>query len=366
MKKFSLVLLAMVLVVVVMAVGTGQGQKPVTLKIQSSFTSGTDYYDNLRMFAEMVEKASGGRLKIEHLPAGAIVGAFDVLDATSRGVIDGAHTWPGYWFGKHPAGLLFPGGFGGPFAMDFIDWFGWMHEGGGIDLYQEFYRDVLKRNVVAFPIIPFSPQLLGWFKKPITSVEDFKRLKIRGPGHNALVWKELGASVVILPGGEIVPAAERGLIDGAEWGFPSEDLRLGLHQVFKHYYMPNVNETQTTGELLINGDVWNKLPPDLQEVVKISTIATSLRFLARSHTRSAHVLLKDLPKLGVQVHRTPDDLLRQFLDAAQKVMEREAAKDPFFKKVLESQRQYASVVVPARRLMLPSYEFVAEYYYGKK
>lgn len=366
MRKLSFILAATTLVIVFAAVGAAQAPKPIVLKIQSSFTSGTDYYDNLRMFAEMVEKAAGGRLKIEHLPGGAIVGAFDVLDATSRGVIDGAHTWPGYWFGKHPASLLFPGGFGGPFGMDFTDWFGWMYEGGGFDLYQEFYRDVLRVKVVAFPIIPFSPQLLGWFKQPIKSVEDFKRLKIRGPGHNALVWKELGASVVILPGGEILPAAERGLIDGAEWGFPSEDLRLGMHQVFKHYYMPNVNETQTVGELLINRDVWSKLPADLQEIVRISTVATSLRFIARSHTRSARVLKEDLPRLGVQVHRTPDDLLRRFLDVAQKVVEREAAKDPFFKKVLESQRQYASVVVPARRLMFPSYDFVAEYYYGKK
>lgn len=365
MRKLGVILMATALVTIFPVVAAAQAPKPVVLKIQSSFTSGTDYYDNLTMFAEMVEKASGGRLKVEHLPPGAIVGAFEVLDATNRGLIDGAHTWPGYWFGKHPAGLLFPGGFGGPFGMDFIDWFGWMYEGGGIDLYQEFYRDILKMNVVAFPVIPFSPQLLGWFKKPIKGVEDFKKLKIRGPGHNALVWKELGASVVILPGGEIIPAAERGLIDGAEWGFPSEDLRLGMHQVFKHYYMPNVNETQTVGELLINRDVWNRLPPDLQEVVKISTIATSLRYIVRSHTRSARTL-GDLQRLGVQVHRTPDDLLRQFLEAGQKVMEREAAKDPFFKKVLDSQRQYASLMVPARRLMLPSYDFVADYYYGKR
>ena len=165
MRKLSVILIAAALAMIVPMDAAAQAPKPIVFKIQSSFSSGTDYYDNLTMFADMVGKASGGRLKVEHLPPGAVVSAFEVLDATNRGLLDGAHTWPGYWLGKHPAALLFPGGFGGPFGMDFIDWFGWMHESGGIDLYQEFYRDILKMNVVAFPVIPFSPQLLGWFKK---------------------------------------------------------------------------------------------------------------------------------------------------------------------------------------------------------
>ena len=158
-----------------------------------------------------------------------MVPAFEVLDATSRKVIDGAHTVSYYWVGKNRTAVLFTGGPGGNYGMDFVDVLGWMYEGGGLELYQQFYKDVLKLNVVALPAYPIGPQAFGWFKRPIKNLADFKGMRCRQTGINAEIFTEMGMRTVNLPGGEILPAAERGVIDCAEWVGGIEDLRLGFH-----------------------------------------------------------------------------------------------------------------------------------------
>jgi TRAP-type mannitol/chloroaromatic compound transport system substrate-binding protein len=345
-------------------------QKVMTLKVQASWPSGLTLYENLKMFADTVEKVSGGRLKIEPLPAGAIVGAFEVLDAVSRGVVDGGHTAAAYWVGKHFAAGLFCCAPGGPFGMDYHDFIGWMYEGGGLELYQELYREVLKMNVVAFPILPSGPQALGWFKRVIKSWDDFKGLKYRIPGVAAEVFKEAGVAVVTLPGAEILPAAERGVIDAAEWVGGIEDLRLGFHNVWKIHYTPSMHEPAPMGELLINKDVWEKLPPDFQEIIKVAARDTSIRWFVWFHRRNAEAYKEMTEKYGVEVYTTPDDVIYKLLETWDKIATREAEKDPFFKKVLESQKQYASLIVPYRLSTWPQYGMAGNHYwkemvYGK-
>src|SRR5439155_17113312 len=165
-------------------------QQTVTLKMQATWPASLTLYDNFTFFADRVNKISGGTLKIEAMPAGQVVPAFEVLDATHKKVIDGAHTWAGYWGGKNKAGILLTGGPGG-LGMDYIDYVGWMYNGGGWELYQEFYRDVLKLNVVAFPILPSGPQALGWFKRPIKNLADFKGMKCRQTGMAAEVYTRM-------------------------------------------------------------------------------------------------------------------------------------------------------------------------------
>ncbi|MBI2016130.1 MAG: TRAP transporter substrate-binding protein, partial [Candidatus Rokubacteria bacterium] len=353
---------------VVLAAGSQPttAQAPITLKMQASWPAALTLYDNFKLFAERVEKISGGRLKIEAMPAGTIVPAFEVLDATNKKVLDGAHTWAAYWVGKHKAAVLFTGGPGGTFGMDFIDALGWMYEGGGIELYQQFYKDVLKLNVVPIPILPAGPQAFGWFKRPIKNLADFKGMKCRETGIAAEVFTEMGMRVVNMPGGEIIPSAERGVIDCAEWVGGVEDLKLGFQNVWKYYYTPGMHENVTIGELIINGDVWAKLAPDLQEIIKAAAHETFFRWWARWQKQNAEALKELQEKHKVQILKTPDEILYAFLKAWDKIAAREAEKDPFFKKVLESQRAYARLVVPAKRFAFPNYDFAANYYWPMK
>jgi len=341
-------------------------QQTVTLKMQASWPAALTLYDNFKMFAERVDKLSAGRLKIETLPAGAIVPAFEVLDATNKKVIDGAHTWAAYWVGKHKAAVLFTGGPGGTFGMDFIDVIGWYYEGGGLELYQQFYKDILKLNVVPIPILPSGPQAFGWFKRPIKNLADFKGMKCRQTGMAAEVYTAMGMTVVNMPGGEIIPSAQRGVIDCAEWIGGVEDLKLGFHTVWKYHYTPGMHENVTIGEVLINGDVWKGLAPDLQEIIKSAAMETFVRWWARWQRQNADAIKELQEKHKVHILRTPDDILYAFLKAWDKIAAQEAEKDPFFKKVLESQRQYASIVVPAKRFMFPTYDFAANHYWPVK
>jgi TRAP-type mannitol/chloroaromatic compound transport system substrate-binding protein len=341
-------------------------QSKFKLTFQATWSAGSTLYANFVMFAEQVKKMSGGRLVIETLPAGAVVPAFEVLDAVSRGVIDGGHAWASYWAGKAKAAVVFTGGPGGTFGMDFTDYLGWMFEGGGLELYNEFYQKRLKLNVVPYPIMFAGPQSLGWFKKPIRNWDDFKGVKYRVGGMAGEVFSKAGASVVNMPGGEIVPAGERGVIDAAEWVTPGEDMKMGLHEIWKYYYLPGMHESTTVAELLVNQDVWNKLPEDLQAIVEGACIYTFIRWQAMFNKYNSDALKTLREKHGVTISKTPEDILMTFLKTWDKIAEEEAAKDPFFKKTWESQRAFASVVVPARSFMFPPYSFAAEYYWGKQ
>jgi TRAP-type mannitol/chloroaromatic compound transport system substrate-binding protein len=364
------VLLLLVLVLSVVSFGSGRGvataQAPVVLKIQASWPASLTIYDHLKLLAERVDKLSNGTLKIEPLPAGVVVGPFDVLDATNRKVIDGAHTVAYYWVGKNKTGVLFTGGPGGNFGMDFVDVLGWMYEGGGLELYQQYYKDVLKMNVVPLPALPIGPQAFGWFKRPIKSLADFKGMKCRQTGINADVFTEMGMRTVNLPGGEILPAAERGVIDCAEWVGGVEDLRLGFHNIWKYHYTPGMHEPVTLGELLLNGDVWNSLSAHHKEIIRSATMETFIRWYARWQRQNADALHEFLDKHKVQVLKTPPEILTDFLKAWDRIAAREAEKDPFFKKVLESQKAYAAVVVPAKRFLFPPYDFAANHYWPEK
>jgi TRAP-type mannitol/chloroaromatic compound transport system substrate-binding protein len=350
---------------VMAAPGPAQAQaaKPIVLKGQSSHPAAANFHLIFKLWAETAEKMAGGRLKIETLPAGAIVPAFEVFDATSRGVLDVGMAPFGYILGKSLVGI--PLSHGPLFGMDGFDYFGWYYDGGGMQLLTEFYRDVIKLNVVGFPVPTDYPQALGWFKKPIKNLADLKGMKYRIYGIGAETYGKLGVSVVTLPGGEIVPAMERGVIEGAEWINCLEDKKLGLHNVAKYYYTPGMHEPVTGGQLMVNGNVWKKLSPDLQEIIKVSSVyATMMRNFA--FNRETAEACQELVKGGTQVIRTPDDILKNFLDTWEKIQAEYAAKDPFYKKVIESQKKYAEIVVPFRLSFWPPYDFAGNYYWKDK
>ncbi|TAK46992.1 MAG: TRAP transporter substrate-binding protein [Betaproteobacteria bacterium] len=336
---------------------------PKTLKMQSTWPASLTLQDNFKMFGERVDKLTGGQLKIEAMAAGQVVPAFEVLDATHKKVLDGAHAVSYYWVGKQKAATLFSSTPAGPFGMDHMDFLGWMYEAGGLDMYWDLYQKEMKLNVIAFPILPSSPQAFGWFKRPIKNLADFKGMKCRQTGIVAEIFTKMGMATVNMPGGEIVPSAQRGVIDCAEWVGGVEDLRLGLPQVFKYHYVPGMHEPSVIGELLINADVWKGLPVQQQEAIRSATTETLVRWWVRWQKQNADAIEEMRTKHGTQILRTPPDILIAFLKAWDEIAKEESAKNPFFKKVLDSQRAYAAKVVPAKRFMNPPYSFAANYYW---
>jgi TRAP-type mannitol/chloroaromatic compound transport system substrate-binding protein len=336
---------------------------PKSLKMQSTWPASATLQENFKFFAERVDKLTSGQLKIETMAAGQVVPPFEVLDATHKKVLDGAHAVSYYWVGKNKAATLFSSTPAGPFGMDHMDFLGWIYEGGGLDMYWDFYQNELKLNVIAFPILPSSPQAFGWFKRPIKNLADLKGLKCRQTGIVNEIFTKMGMTTVNMPGGEIVPAAQRGVIDCAEWVGGIEDLRLGLPQVFKYHYVPGMHEPSVIGELLINADVWKGLPAQQQEAIRSATVETLVRWWIRWQKQNADAIVEMRTKHGTQILRTPPDILTAFLKAWDAMAAEEAAKNPFFKKVLDSQREYASRVVPAKRFMNPPYSFAANHYW---
>ncbi len=336
------------------------------LKFQSTWPASLTLQDNFKFFTDRVDKLTAGSLKIEALAAGQIVPPFEILDATHKKVIDGGHGISYYWVGKNKAATLFSNTPAGIAGMDQIDFMGWVYEAGGLELWWEFYQKELKLNVIAFPILPSSPQALGWFKRPIKDLADFKGMKCRQTGIVAEIYQRMGMQTVNMAGGEIVPSAQRGVIDCAEWVGGVEDLRLGLPQVWKYHYTPGMHESASVGELIINSEVWAGLTAQQQEAIRSASVETFTRWWAKWQGQNADAIEEMVTKHGTQLLRTPPAILIEFFKAWDAIAKEESAKNPFFKKVFASQYNYAKKVVPAKRFMFPPYSFAANYYFPEK
>ena len=318
----------------------------IKFRVQSALVSGSLYFNILESFADRLEAISGGELQAEILPAGAVVSTNEILDAVGAGVVEAGFCWTHFWSGKHPAAYLFsdqPSVNG----MDQLGFIAWYYEGDGYDLYQELYDEHLKANVKGIMVLASGGQPLGWFKQPINSITDFRKIKYRSPpGLTGKIFNEMGVSAVALPGEEIVPSAQKGVIDAAEWINPAEDIKLGLQQVWKNYYLQGVHQASDLGELTFNKDFWNKLSAQQQAMIEVSAQATMMESVTAHIYRNAVALEELKTKYGVVVRDTPNDLYPEFLRAAAKVSDDAAAENEFFKKVLENQRQFADTIVP--------------------
>ena len=334
-----------------------------TLKMQSSFPANSTGHDAFKMLADRVDKLTGGALKIDAAPGGQIVPPFEVLDATHKKVIDGAVSIDYYWVGKSKAATLFSNTPAGVIGMDHFDFLGWLYEGGGLALYDELWQKELKLNVVAFPLYAPSPQALGWFRKPIESLAAFRGIKCRQTGISAEIYAKMGMAVVNMPGGEIAPAAERGAIDCAEWVGGVEDMRLGLHLIWKNHYTPGLHESASVANVLFNKEVWDSLTPVQREVVKSAVTEVFVRWGVLIQKLNADAIDEMQTKHGVKILPTPPEINLAFLKAWDEVAAAESAKTPFFKKVYDSQKAYAAKVVPAKRFMFPPYNLTADHYF---
>ena len=329
---------------------TVHAQQPPAFKmrIQAAVPAASIYFELLKKFGDRIDRMTAGRLKIEVLPDGAIVPAFEILDAVDKGVVEGGYAWTHYWSGKHPAAGLFSNPMAGAgVGLDQLSHVAWLFEGGGYDLYRKLYSDILKVNVEPLMIQPMGPDPLGWFKRPIKDTADFKKMKYRSPpGITGEIFKEMGVSAVAMPGGEIVPAAQRGVIDAAEWIGPADDMNLGLHTVWKYYYLQGLHQSTDIGEVIINKTFWNKLPPDIQEIVRTAAMASMTETYTFNVYRNAQAVVKLRNEFKVQILDTPKDFFPEFVRATNVVLDRYAGKDAYFKQVLDSQRNFATTVVP--------------------
>jgi len=353
---------------VAMAIGMTQpaAAQSRTLNMQSSFPANSTAHDAFTMFADRVDKLTGGALKINPAPAGQIVPAFEVLDATHKKVLDGAQSVDYYFTGKNKAFTLFSNTPAGIFGMDHFDYLGWFYEGGGKELNEEFLQKDMKLNVVAIPLWGPGPQALGWFRKPIENLAQFRGIKCRQTGITAEIYAKMGMAVVNMPGGEIAPAAERGAIDCAEWVGGIEDVRLGLHLIWKNHYTPGVHESAPVATVMFNKDVWESLTDQQREVIRSAATETFMRWAIRWQKQNAEAIAEMQEKHGVKILPTPQEINVEVMKAWDAIAEAESAKNPIFKKIYDSQKAYAAKVVPAKRFMFPPYTLTADHYFPVK
>jgi TRAP-type mannitol/chloroaromatic compound transport system substrate-binding protein len=313
-------------------------QSPITMRWQSTWPAKDIFHEYAVDFANRVNDMTGGRLKIEVLPAGSVVKAFDLLDAVSKGTLDGGHGVNAYWYGKNSAVVLW--GSGPAFGMDPNMVLAWHYYGGGKELLAEIYKS-LNMDVVSFPYGPMPTQPLGWFKKPIAKVEDLKGLKFRTVGLAVDVFTELGAAVNPLPGGEIVPALDRGLIDAAEFNNASSDRLLGFPDVSKTCMLQSFHQSSEQFEVLFNKKKYDALSKDLKHIIDHAVEAASSDMSWKAIDRYSKDYQEMREKQGVKFFKTPDAVLQAQLAAWDKVVAKKSAENPLFKKVLESQRAFA-------------------------
>ncbi|MBU3650285.1 MAG: TRAP transporter substrate-binding protein [Limnohabitans sp.] len=310
----------------------------VSLRFQSTWPAKDIFHEYANDFAKKVNDMAGGRLKIEVLPAGAVVPAFQLLDAVNKGTLDGGHGVLAYHYGKSSALALW--GSGPAFGMDPNMVLAWHKYGGGKELLEDIYKS-LSIDVVSYVYGPMPTQPLGWFKKPIAKVQDLKGLKYRTVGLAVDIFTELGAAVNPLPGGEIVPALDRGLIDAAEFNNASSDRILGFPDVVKNCMLQSFHQSGEQFEILFNKGKLAALPGELRSIIDHAVSAASAEMSWKAIDRNSKDY-EEMKKSGIKFYKTPDAILRAQLDAWDKVVEKKSAENPMFKKVMDSQRAFAA------------------------
>ncbi|MBD3764074.1 MAG: TRAP transporter substrate-binding protein [Rhodobacterales bacterium] len=338
-------------------------QSPIVIKMQTSWPASDIWMDFARQYVERVEAMSGGRLKVDLLPAGAVVGAFQVLDAVNDGVLDAAHSVPVYWYGKNKAASLF--GTGPVFGGSATTMLAWFYAGGGQELLRELMEDIMGLNVVSYMGFPMPAQPFGWFKGTVSTVADIQGFKYRTVGLAADLLQSMGMSVAQLPGGEIVPAMERGVIDAFEFNNPSSDSRFGAQDVAKNYYLSSYHQASESFEFLFNKDFLSDLDPDLQAILRYGVEATSTANTAIALDNYSADLQKLQTEAGVTVHRTSKEILAAQLDAWDKLIPTLEA-DPYMKKVLDSQRAWVERVTFYEIMNSPDYTLAYDHYFPGK
>lgn len=338
-------------------------QTATVLKMQSSWGASDIFQDMARQYTDRVEKMSGGRMKFDLLPAGAVVKAFQVQDACHDGVLDAAHTVTAYWYGKNKAASLF--GTGPVFGANASQILAWIHYGGGKDLYRELVQDILGLNVVGFFAMPMPTQPLGWFKKQIASAEDMQGLKYRTVGLATDIMQGMGLKVTQLPGGEIVPALERGVIEAFEFNNPTSDKQFGAQDVSKNYMLGSYHQAAEFFEIIINKTKFDGMSDEQKAILEYAAEAANTANYGLAMDRYSADLQSLINDSGVAVNRTPVSVMEAQLVSWDKVLE-DLTKDAYFKKVVDSQKAWSERVAFYDLMNSADYKLAYNHYFPGK
>ncbi len=333
-----------------------------SLRFQSTWPAKDIFHEYANDFAKKVNDMAGNRLKIEVLPSGSVVPAFQLLEAVSKGTLDGGHGVLAYHYGKNSALALW--GSGPAFGMDPNMVLAWHYYGGGEALLQEIYKSI-NIDVVSFLYGPMPTQPFGWFKKPIARVDDIKGMKFRTVGLAVDMYTDMGAAVNPLPGGEIVPALDRGLIDGAEFNNASSDRLLGFPDVVKNCMLQSFHQSTEQFEILFNRAKYNALPADLKKTIDYAVEAASADMSWKAVDRNSKDY-EELKKAGVNFYKTPDAVLRAQLAAWDKIIEKKGAENPLFKKVIDAQRAFARRAGAWQNDYLVDFKMAYNHYFARR
>jgi TRAP-type mannitol/chloroaromatic compound transport system substrate-binding protein len=336
-------------------------QGPISMRWQSTWPSKDIFHEYANDFAKKVNDMTGGDLKIEVLPAGAVVPAFQLLDAVSKGVLDGGHGVLVYHYGKQTALSLW--GSGPAYGMDANMLLSWHKYGGGKELLNEIFTSI-GANVVSFPYGPMPTQPLGWYKKPITKVDDFKGLKFRTVGISIDVFTGMGAAVNALPGGEIVAAMDRGLLDAAEFNNATSDRILGFADVSKVLMQQSFHQNAEQFEISFNKTKFDALPPKMKAIIENAVEAASQDMSWKAVDRYSKDYIELQTKDNVKVYKTPDAVLKRQLEIFDEVAAKKAGENPLFKKIVESQLAFAKRAVQWEQDTVVNRKMAFDHYFG--
>ncbi len=292
------------------------------------------FMEGVQRFADDIEKMSKRRFRISVFAGGELVPPMQTFDAVSQGTVQMGHGAAYYWAGKVPASQFFTAV---PFGMNAQGMNAWLYNGGGLNLWRDVYKPF---NLVPFPMGNTGVQMGGWFRKEIKSIADLKGLKMRIPGLGGKVMAKAGANPVLLAGGEIYTALERGTIDATEWVGPYHDQRLGLYRAAKNYYYPGWHEPGPTLELTVNSEAWKELPEEYKLMVENAAAAANTWMLAEFEAKNLQALQSLKQKHKVQVRPFPDDVIRELHKLTGEVLEEEAQKNKVFREVYQAYRSF--------------------------
>jgi TRAP-type mannitol/chloroaromatic compound transport system substrate-binding protein len=337
-------------------------QSPVVIKMQGAWGAKDIFNEMAEEYVKRVNEMAGGRLRIDYLLAGAVVKPFEVMDATSKGVIDACHSVPVYWYGKSKVASLF--GSGPITGCDAPQTLAWIYRGGGLELYNELLKKI-NLDCVGYFAMPMPTQPLGWFKKPVTSAKDLVGLKYRTVGLAADLMQEVGCKVTQLPGGEIMPALEKGVIDAFEFNNPTSDRRFGAQDVVKNYMMGSYHQAMEFFEIAFNRRVHDGLSAELKAILRYSAEAASSSNWWTAMDNYSRDFVELQEKHKVNIIRTPTSIMDAQLKAWDVLTKKLSDEDPFFKRVVDSQRAWSKRVAKYMLFNEADYKAGYEHIHGK-